>query len=588
MTTLATRSLAAQHVAVEAAAGMGYTGGWVKADAQAAYVAVDVAVGDSANPVGTFLYTELTNAGSNYPIGLLNVLEYDATSGTHSGVLYGAVTTVELLGGGSVATVEVLNVGGGLATGSTGNITTLRGIKIGDGYDNGSGSITTYHALYISTPTVGATSNQAIHVEGGVSWFGDNIQLYNTTDVDIVIEAHDTNPSIHYNRRASGGGAVSDGDYIGGAGYFGSDGTQLKQFAFIGAVCDGTVATNDVPMALEFWTGSTAMTKRLTIASSGVATFENDVVVGTDPDVSSTAIFRVGGETYMKRSVATAASYPGTLYCDIEVTGGTAGGPIAGGFYAIADATAAATVAEVYGTDHGGINRGAGDITWGCALEAWVGLDAGAGNWTDADTIYIAPAYDNAASGAFTTLTGLRIDSVTLGGTNYAIYTNGGLVRFGDEVRVYQSTYYLTLDHDGTDGVVGVSTGHLKLDPPGSRYVYPQSRMKYTVTSPAQITSNQGGWAGHGDATFHRLTSDAARTIFGIQPGTEDGGSEIVLVNVGSYALTLANESGSASSATYRILTGTGADLVLSVNDSAHLFYDGTSSRWRVTAHTGA
>lgn len=101
-----------------------------------------------------------------------------------------------------------------------------------------------------------------------------------------------------------------------------------------------------------------------------------------------------------------------------------------------------------------------------------------------------------------------------------------------------------------------------------------------TVTAP-QITADQNDYSlKRGDRI--RLSSDAGRTITGLAGGAAD--RELWLVNVGSFDITLANESAS-SAANNRIVTSTGADIVMAANDVVHAWYDGISGRWRVFSH---
>jgi hypothetical protein len=102
------------------------------------------------------------------------------------------------------------------------------------------------------------------------------------------------------------------------------------------------------------------------------------------------------------------------------------------------------------------------------------------------------------------------------------------------------------------------------------------------VNSPAQITSNQNDYnpSGLSVASVLRLSSNAARTITGLQGGA--GGRIITVMNVGSYAITLKNASGSSSAANRFAFTG---DLALASGQSTILMYDGTSSVWRQVAN---
>lgn len=99
--------------------------------------------------------------------------------------------------------------------------------------------------------------------------------------------------------------------------------------------------------------------------------------------------------------------------------------------------------------------------------------------------------------------------------------------------------------------------------------------------SPTSITADQDDYAptGHAAATTFRLTSDASRTITGLAGGA--GGRVVVVENVGSNAIVLADSDASSTAANRFALTG---DLTLSANDVVVLKYDATSSRWRALA----
>jgi len=98
------------------------------------------------------------------------------------------------------------------------------------------------------------------------------------------------------------------------------------------------------------------------------------------------------------------------------------------------------------------------------------------------------------------------------------------------------------------------------------------------VVSPSQITGNQNDYSpGTGDIV--RLSSDAARNITGITAGSS--GDVRVLVNVGSFTITLVHQS-TSSTAANRFLVSFGADYLLAANAAAVIVYDATTSRWRV------
>jgi hypothetical protein len=118
--------------------------------------------------------------------------------------------------------------------------------------------------------------------------------------------------------------------------------------------------------------------------------------------------------------------------------------------------------------------------------------------------------------------------------------------------------------------------------------------MVYGMNTSAQITSNQNNYSPTDgslpNASFYqRWSSDASRNVTGLtfpeDPlgiNLQISGQTLMIVNVGSQAIVLINESG-LSTAANRFTTTTGADLTLGANRMARAFYDGTTSRWRVT-----
>lgn len=99
------------------------------------------------------------------------------------------------------------------------------------------------------------------------------------------------------------------------------------------------------------------------------------------------------------------------------------------------------------------------------------------------------------------------------------------------------------------------------------------------VLSPAAITVSQNNYspAGLSTCTVLRLTSTGPVNITGLTaPAT---GQQLVLIsNIGSNTITLTNEDASSTAANRFDLTGNTA---IVASQSALLFYDTTSSRWR-------
>jgi hypothetical protein len=104
--------------------------------------------------------------------------------------------------------------------------------------------------------------------------------------------------------------------------------------------------------------------------------------------------------------------------------------------------------------------------------------------------------------------------------------------------------------------------------------------------SPSQITSNQNDYNPNGlnhtsapyGASILRLNSDAARDITSLVGGAN--GRLLIALNVGSFNITFKNDDGSSGTAANRFALS--ADFVLAPGTAALLWYDGTSSRWRI------
>ncbi|HVV63278.1 MAG TPA: DUF2793 domain-containing protein [Pseudolabrys sp.] len=101
------------------------------------------------------------------------------------------------------------------------------------------------------------------------------------------------------------------------------------------------------------------------------------------------------------------------------------------------------------------------------------------------------------------------------------------------------------------------------------------------VLSPAQIAADQNDYnpTGLASASVLRLYSDASRTLTGLSGG--GAGRVVTLVNVGSYPILLAGESTSSAAGNRFTFNGS---LTLQPRETARLWYDATSSRWRLVS----
>jgi hypothetical protein len=106
------------------------------------------------------------------------------------------------------------------------------------------------------------------------------------------------------------------------------------------------------------------------------------------------------------------------------------------------------------------------------------------------------------------------------------------------------------------------------------------------ILSPASLGTTENDWnpTSNGTAAVFRVTPNASNTtITGIVP-VDTAGRLLLITNIhASATLSLAHDSGSSSAAN-RIYCPNSTTYTLAANESAWLWYDPTSSRWRVVA----
>jgi len=102
------------------------------------------------------------------------------------------------------------------------------------------------------------------------------------------------------------------------------------------------------------------------------------------------------------------------------------------------------------------------------------------------------------------------------------------------------------------------------------------------IITPTQLTANTNNYAPTGGIGSHkmRISSNAAINLTGLTGGAD--GREIILTNIGTFAITLVHDA--TSIAANRFYCPNNANLSLRPNGSVALWYDGTSSRWRVVS----
>lgn len=144
---------------------------------------------------------------------------------------------------------------------------------------------------------------------------------------------------------------------------------------------------------------------------------------------------------------------------------------------------------------------------------------------------------------------------------------------------------------------INANSSQVQMIGPNSDYVSvtatgPIARGGLTITNgflalandvtPAQITADQNNYSPTNldEAAVLRLSSDASRTITGIDASVRYGDGDILtLINVGSNNIILSDDD-AASSAANRMFLG-GTDITLAPEFSITLIYDDTSNVWR-------
>lgn len=100
-----------------------------------------------------------------------------------------------------------------------------------------------------------------------------------------------------------------------------------------------------------------------------------------------------------------------------------------------------------------------------------------------------------------------------------------------------------------------------------------------SAVSPGSLGADQNDWApGTGDVI--RVTSSVAVNITGI--GGPAAGDQHRIVNIGANTVTLKHQDAGSAAANRFIGIG-GADYVLYADDQVGIWYDGASSRWRIS-----
>jgi len=193
-------------------------------------------------------------------------------------------------------------------------------------------------------------------------------------------------------------------------------------------------------------------------------------------------------------------------------------------------------------------------VNIGNVRAVWCRNVGGSGSGTRTLGVYIGLDFDDIAYGGDVTKAVVRSALTPASSAYFLLNTGGAQSDFGD-------AEILNIGRANVSGAINLD-----------------------ADTPAQIVANTNNYA-IGTPPVARLATDASRNVTGIVAPT--AGDTKTIINVGVFPLVLTHED-AASTAANRIISPTGIAYTLGANDSCELWYDGTSSRWRILHGTGA
>ena len=233
---------------------------------------------------------------------------------------------------------------------------------------------------------------------------------------------------------------------------------------------------NEIQLAIKANATQTANILEIQDSSSGVlAAVGSDGRIGVAGDVSTTTFFNLN-----------TSAMDDTTYRALLMAGQKSGSATGYAIYTDLQTTGTGSVIGILASGQTQTNND-NNVAAVIGLDAWGRAKAGTGTVTDV----IGGRFDaiiSARVGTVTTATGVLVESITGASTNYAIYTNAGLVRFGDKVGIGISpTSELHINGDillEEGGQVGTATEYVKFEAGEYRIRY---EFLATGTDPAHM-----------------------------------------------------------------------------------------------------
>ena len=99
----------------------------------------------------------------------------------------------------------------------------------------------------------------------------------------------------------------------------------------------------------------------------------------------------------------------------------------------------------------------------------------------------------------------------------------------------------------------------------------------FAVISPAALTVNTDDWNPTGLATCNVIRIDATGAVALTGIVAQTGGRTILIVNIGSNAITLINDASSTAANRFKLPT----DISIGAGGAVQIWYDATTQRWR-------
>lgn len=352
----------------------------------------------------TFIYNRFINKILSSNTHNIHYVEAFSPTFTHSGSgtvdLGVACRPIASVGNGVVSVMGAID-GLSEVTG-TGSITDNYGISVQTGHAGSGGSITNDYTFYVYVPLASRpiTNHYGLYIEDQ-----ENVNI--------------TNAYAIYTKN----GLVHLGDDIEGLGHvaFGADATlgvvsgETKLFDFEETIMDFSAASN--------WSGlKTTLTINPNANLTGVnikGIYANDFRVATAGANANDLdnFYGIYGEAYHD-GTGTVTNLYGVAFQIATQGGGNVTNMT--GLYIRSQCVSNATVTNNYGYSIGS------------------GVTTAGGTITNDYSLYV---YAPASTGTLTTHYGIYLENQNFGTTAYALYTNTGVVRFGDNMSIVQPVY---------------------------------------------------------------------------------------------------------------------------------------------------